>query len=48
MLDGREFEMILVAVAGFSMGIFVGLVLSQIFCKSRGVNVTINGKSHSF
>ena len=42
MLDGREFEILLAVI--FSMGIFTGFVLSQAFCKSRGVNVTINGK----
>ena len=44
-LDGREFEILLAVI--FSMGIFAGFVLSrlsQAFCKSRGVNVTINGK----
>ena len=38
MLDGREFEMVSAVV--FRM---VGFVLSQIFCKSHGVNVMING-----
>ena len=42
MLDGREFKILLAVI--FSMGIFTGFVLSQAFCKSRGVNVTINGK----
>ena len=42
MLDGRELEILLAVI--FSMGIFTGFVLSQAFCKSRGVNVTINGK----
>ena len=42
MLDGRELEILLAVI--FSMGIFTGFVLSQAFCKSRRVNVTINGK----
>ena len=42
MLDGREFEVLLAVI--FSMGIFVGFVLSQIFCKSCSVNATINRK----
>ena len=42
MLDGREFGILSAVI--FSMGIFTGFVLSQVFCKSRGINVTINGK----
>ena len=42
MLDDREFEILLAVI--FSMGICTGSVLSQVFCKSRGVNVMINGK----
>ena len=37
MLDGREFEILLAVI--FSMGIFSGFVLSQAFCKSRGVKM---------
>ena len=36
MLDGREFEILLAVI--FSMGILTGFLLSQAFCKSRGVN----------
>ena len=42
MLDGREFEILLAVI--FSMGILTGFLLSQAFCKSRGVYVPINGK----
>ena len=36
---GHDFELIF-----GSVGIFAGFLPSQIFCKSRGINVTINRK----